>query len=152
LALAERRRNWFLKRIVIGFAVAALVAPAAAEARVDEGSVAQSSKTATIRTIDYPSAAAREAIKARQLDALQVGNVENDILVARNGSARGRVSIRRVGRPILNGLHQAKSWPRPALTGMTRVLVPGSRSASFFWAQPRSALLAVSARPKPPNG
>jgi hypothetical protein len=80
-----RRRNWLLKRIVIGFAVAALVAPAAAEARVDEGSVAQSSKTATIRTIDYPSAAAREAIKARQLDALQVGNLENDILVARNG-------------------------------------------------------------------
>jgi hypothetical protein len=32
-----RRRNWFLKRIVLGFAVAALVVPAAAQARVDEG-------------------------------------------------------------------------------------------------------------------
>jgi hypothetical protein len=32
-----RRRNWIIKRIALGFAVAALVAPAAAQARVDEG-------------------------------------------------------------------------------------------------------------------
>ena len=30
-----RRRNWFLKRIFLGFAVAALLVPAAAQARVD---------------------------------------------------------------------------------------------------------------------
>ena len=80
-----RRRNWFLKRIVLGFAVAAIVAPAAAQARVDEGGDARSSKTGTIRTIDHPSAALREAINATRLDAGQFGNLENDILVARNG-------------------------------------------------------------------
>ena len=32
-----RRRNWILKRIVLGFAVAALVAPAAANARLSAG-------------------------------------------------------------------------------------------------------------------
>jgi hypothetical protein len=79
-----RRRNWFLKRIVLGFAVAAIVAPAAAQARVAEGSDARSSKTGTIRTIDHPSAALR-AINATRLDAGQFGNLENDILVARNG-------------------------------------------------------------------
>ena len=31
------KRNWILKRMVLGFAVAALVVPAAAQARVDEG-------------------------------------------------------------------------------------------------------------------
>jgi hypothetical protein len=35
--MRTRRRNWILKRIVLGFAVAALVAPAAAQARFDEG-------------------------------------------------------------------------------------------------------------------
>jgi hypothetical protein len=35
-----RRRNWFIKRIALGFAVAAFVAPVA-QARVDEGSIAQ---------------------------------------------------------------------------------------------------------------
>jgi hypothetical protein len=79
-----RRRNWFLKRIVLCFVVAALVAPAAAQARVDEGSVARSTKTGTIRTIDHPSAALR-AINAARLDAGQFGNLENDILVVRNG-------------------------------------------------------------------
>jgi hypothetical protein len=74
-----RRRNWFLKRIVLGFAVAALVAPAAAQARLDEGSIARSSKTATTRTIDHPSAALRQAINAAR------GNLANEILVVGNG-------------------------------------------------------------------
>jgi hypothetical protein len=30
-------RSWILKRAVLGFAVAALVVPAAAQARIDEG-------------------------------------------------------------------------------------------------------------------
>ena len=33
----RRKRNWFLKRLVLGFAVAALVVPSAAMARVDKG-------------------------------------------------------------------------------------------------------------------
>jgi hypothetical protein len=44
-----RRRNWFLRRIVLGFAVAALVAPAAAQARVDEGGAGGSSKSTELR-------------------------------------------------------------------------------------------------------
>jgi hypothetical protein len=39
-----RRRNWIIKRIALGFAVAALVAPAAAQARVDEGIAGQPNK------------------------------------------------------------------------------------------------------------
>jgi hypothetical protein len=39
--MRNRRRNWILKRIVLGFAVAALVVPAAAQARVDEGGYGQ---------------------------------------------------------------------------------------------------------------
>jgi hypothetical protein len=42
---SNRRKNWLIKRIALGFAVAALAAPAA-QARVDEGGQAQSSSTA----------------------------------------------------------------------------------------------------------
>ena len=38
--MRNRRRNWLIKRIALGFAVAAFVAPAA-QARVDEGSTAE---------------------------------------------------------------------------------------------------------------
>jgi hypothetical protein len=37
----RRKRNWILKRMVLGFAAAALVVPSAAMARVDEGGVGQ---------------------------------------------------------------------------------------------------------------
>jgi hypothetical protein len=37
----RRKRNWILKRLVLGFAVAALVVPSAAMARVDEGGAGQ---------------------------------------------------------------------------------------------------------------
>jgi hypothetical protein len=37
---SNRRKNWFIKRIALGFAVAAIVAPVA-QARVDESSVVQ---------------------------------------------------------------------------------------------------------------
>ena len=38
--MRNRRRNWLIKRIALGFAVAAFVAPAA-QARVDEGSTTE---------------------------------------------------------------------------------------------------------------
>jgi hypothetical protein len=66
-----RRRNWFLKRIVLSFAVAAFVAPAAAQARVDEDDVAGS-----------PSVAG--AIQAHQH---QVGNLANDELISSKGQS-----------------------------------------------------------------
>lgn len=43
-----RRRNWIIKRIVLGFAVASLVAPAAAQARVDEGISGQPNSAAEV--------------------------------------------------------------------------------------------------------
>jgi hypothetical protein len=79
-----RKRNWFLKRIVLGFAVAAFVAPAAAQARLDEGSVAGSSKSAELGMTVSPSAAG--AIKAHHL---QVGNLSNDELISRTSSWPG---------------------------------------------------------------
>jgi hypothetical protein len=77
-----RKRNWFLRRIVLGFAVAALVSPAAAQARLDEGGVAGASKSTELRMAPSPSAAG--AIEAHQL---QVGNLENDELISREGSS-----------------------------------------------------------------
>jgi hypothetical protein len=49
-----RKRNWFLRRIVLGFAVAAFAVPAAAQARVDEGGAAGSSKNTELRVILDP--------------------------------------------------------------------------------------------------
>jgi hypothetical protein len=77
-----RKRNWFLKRIILGFAVAAFVAPAAAQARLDEASVAGSSKSAEPKMTASPSAAG--AIKAHQL---QLGNLSNDELISRKGQS-----------------------------------------------------------------
>jgi hypothetical protein len=77
-----RRRRWFLKRIVLGFAVAAFVAPAAAQARVDEGGVAGSSNSTEPGSMVSPGAAG--AIKAHQN---QVGNLANDELISRKGQS-----------------------------------------------------------------
>jgi hypothetical protein len=46
--MRTRKRNWILKRIVLGFAVAALVVPAAAQARVDEGGKGQPNATSEL--------------------------------------------------------------------------------------------------------
>jgi hypothetical protein len=42
------KRNWIVKRMVLGFAVAALVVPAAAQARVDEGGLGQPNATSEL--------------------------------------------------------------------------------------------------------
>jgi hypothetical protein len=49
---STRRRNWILKRIVLGFAVVALVAPGAAKAKVDEGITGQPNSAQKIATVD----------------------------------------------------------------------------------------------------
>ncbi|HYY32808.1 MAG TPA: hypothetical protein VE693_04400 [Gaiellaceae bacterium] len=51
-----RRRNWIIKRIALGFAVAALVAPAAAQARVDEGINGQPNKAGEAGVVTKPTA------------------------------------------------------------------------------------------------
>jgi hypothetical protein len=50
---SNRRRNWFIKRIALGLAVAAIAAPVA-QARVDEGSSVQSNGYQAFVT-DFPS-------------------------------------------------------------------------------------------------
>src|SRR5919197_641282 len=65
-----RRRNWILKRIVLGFAVAALVVPAAANARLSAGGAQeQTAPTAKIGkgdfmpfATDFPSYAQRSSV------------------------------------------------------------------------------------------
>jgi hypothetical protein len=62
-----RRRNWIIKRIALGFAVAALVAPAAAQARVDEGISGQPNKGGEGYipfATDFPSYEVQQAVKA----------------------------------------------------------------------------------------
>jgi hypothetical protein len=47
-----RKRNRILRRLVLGFAVAALVVPSAAMARVDEGGVGQPNSIAELKASD----------------------------------------------------------------------------------------------------
>jgi hypothetical protein len=66
------KRNWILKRMVLGFAVAALVAPAAAQARVDEGINGQ------------PNSAKELVVKAGGPSGMPSAGL-NDYLMARDG-------------------------------------------------------------------
>jgi hypothetical protein len=43
------KRNWVVKRMVLGFAVAALIVPAAAQARVDEGGIGQPNSVSELK-------------------------------------------------------------------------------------------------------
>jgi hypothetical protein len=49
----RRKRNWFIKRLVLGFAAAALVVPSAALAAVDEGGAGQPNSTGEIANSAY---------------------------------------------------------------------------------------------------
>ena len=49
---SNRRGNWLIKRIALGFAVAALVAPVA-QARVDESSIVQAHTYQPVQASDY---------------------------------------------------------------------------------------------------
>lgn len=66
------KRNWILKRMVLGFAVAALVAPAAAQARVDEGINGQ------------PNSATELVVKSGAPSGMPSAGL-NDYLMARDG-------------------------------------------------------------------
>jgi hypothetical protein len=50
---SNRRRNWFIKRIALGLAIAAVAAPVA-QAKVDEGSSVQANRYQAFAT-DFPS-------------------------------------------------------------------------------------------------
>jgi hypothetical protein len=77
-----RRRNWFLKRVALGLAIAALAAPVA-QARVDEGMTVPSSKQAA--QYGMSRAQIRNAIEMRRLDARQAGNLAHDVFVVKTG-------------------------------------------------------------------
>ena len=51
---SNRRRNWLIKRIAVGLAVAAFAAPVA-QARIDEGQVGSSTQTYKAFVTDFPS-------------------------------------------------------------------------------------------------
>jgi hypothetical protein len=81
--MRNRRRNWFFKRIALGFAVAALAVPAAAQARVDEGITGQLNSSQSV----VDSLRARGAIEgARQarIAAREGDLVENARLAPRS--------------------------------------------------------------------
>jgi hypothetical protein len=67
----RRKRNWFIKRLVLGFAVAALVVPSAALAAVDEGGAGQPNSTDEIANsayvpfvTDFPKSEVTSSVKA----------------------------------------------------------------------------------------
>lgn len=104
--MSFRRRNWFLKRLVLGFAVAGLVVPAAAQARVDEGlkglpnSIAEISKgsTAQVGPSGLPHAGLNEYLKGR--DGIEMARL-NPRSTVRNSDLieQVRVSPREVSTP-----------------------------------------------------
>src|SRR4051812_26467658 len=62
---SNRRRNWFIKRFALGFAIAAIAAPVA-QAKIDEGSSVQANGYQGFVT-DFPSSqvnASNEVVKA----------------------------------------------------------------------------------------
>ena len=85
-----RRRNWILKRIVLGFAVAALVVPGTAMARVDEGGAGQPNSVAEVSkgsgyvpfVTDFP----KYEVNVAQTPSAGVPHAGlNDYLLARDG-------------------------------------------------------------------
>lgn len=72
---SNRRRNWLIKRIALGFAVAAFVAPVA-QAKIDEGIQGQpnaASENVTVQTVDYQPFATDFPSYANVVDASDYG-------------------------------------------------------------------------------
>jgi hypothetical protein len=74
-----RRRNWFITRIALGLAIAAIAAPVA-QARVDEGSSVQPSKRSVQTAMSR--ADIRQGIEMRRLDARYAGYLDDDFVGA----------------------------------------------------------------------
>jgi hypothetical protein len=90
---SNRRRNWLIKRIALGFAVAAFVAPAA-QARVDEGiqgqpnSASESLKASGYQSFvsDFPSAAS--LVKASDYNGMPRATMSDYARLNNNGDVR----------------------------------------------------------------
>jgi hypothetical protein len=66
---SNRRKNWFIKRIALGFAIAAIAAPVA-QAKVDEGSSVQANGYQSFVT-DFPSSSA-VSTSSNQIELVRV--------------------------------------------------------------------------------
>ena len=68
--MRNRRRNWFIKRIALGFAVAAFVAPVA-QAKVDEGIQGQlNTASENVKPIAYRRPSSADKLNPSELFAL----------------------------------------------------------------------------------
>jgi hypothetical protein len=78
----NRKRNWLIKRIALGLAIAALAAPVA-QASVDEGIPGQPNSPNEV----LKAVASRhyDAIEMRRLDARKAGNLAHDVFVVKTG-------------------------------------------------------------------
>ena len=73
----RRKRNWILKRVVLGFAVVALVVPGAAKAVVDEGQGQKASAGLVAEAGDYGMPRAMPTDYAVQRgDAIEIARLE----------------------------------------------------------------------------
>jgi hypothetical protein len=88
---STRRRNWILKRIVLGFAVVALVAPGAAKARVDEVGNVQAKSFVPFST-DFPKYKSSIEVGGTPVGMPHAGL--NDYLKARDGIEIARLNSR----------------------------------------------------------
>ena len=107
------KRNWFVKRMVLGFAVAALIVPAAAQARVDEGG----SKAAAFVPFvtDFPKYESTSNVSAGTPVGLPNAGL-NEYLKARDGIEIARLQPRnevRAGDLIENVRLEPRSVSTP---------------------------------------
>jgi len=82
--MRNRKRNWFFKRMVLGFAVAALAVPAAAQARVDEGSTGQLNSSQNAVSDSLRARGAIEGVRQARIAAREGDLVENARLAPRS--------------------------------------------------------------------
>jgi len=122
-----RRRNWIIKRIALGFAVAALVAPAAAQAKVDEGISGQPNSSAEIAKGAYvPFATDFPKVESVQVNGRASGMPSaglNDYLQARDGIEVARTQTRSTARSS-DGIENVRVTPR-GNSGTELVSSPG---------------------------
>jgi hypothetical protein len=103
-----RRRNWILKRIVLGLAVVALVVPGAAKARVDEDGNVQAKSFVPFQT-DFPKYESSIEVGGSPVGMPHAGL--NDYLRSRDGIEMARLNPRSTIRSS-DGIERVRLSPR----------------------------------------
>jgi hypothetical protein len=116
------KRNWVVKRMVLGFAVAALVVPAAAQARVDEGGIGQPNSVSELQgdvfvpfVTDFPKYESTSNVSIGTPSGMPSAGL-NDYLKARDGIEVARLQPRnevRAGDLIENVRLEPRSVSTP---------------------------------------